>query len=128
MTSYHFLLYLSTYFSLGVDVVTSFHMKRENLHELILRQDVSGCKKFEITYVKYMTVVIHTAEREAIILKAHNLFSTPLIFRLIMNSLLSETLSFSCSSASLFKPCVTNTLPLWPSRAMLSAQCAPKPP
>lgn len=42
-----------TYFSLGIDVVTSFRMKRENLQELFLRQDVSSCKKIEITYVKH---------------------------------------------------------------------------
>lgn len=53
MTYHHFLLYFSTYFSLGIDVVISFHMKRENLHELFLRQDISGCKKIEIIYVKH---------------------------------------------------------------------------
>lgn len=77
MTYHHFLLYFSTYFSLGIDV-TSFHMKRENLHELFLRQDISGCKKIEITYVKHNSP-IYIAEREAIILKTHNLSSTPLI-------------------------------------------------
>lgn len=75
----HFLLYFSIYFSLGIDVVTSFCMKRENFQELFLRQDVSGCKKIEITYVKHNSH-IYIAERETIILKAHSLFSTPPIF------------------------------------------------
>jgi len=41
------------YFSLGVDIVKSFYMKGENLHELFLMQDISGCKKVEIISVKH---------------------------------------------------------------------------
>lgn len=64
MTYHHFLLYFSTCFSLGIDVVTSFHMKRENLHELFLRHDISGCKKIEITYVKHNSQYILQKEKQ----------------------------------------------------------------
>lgn len=114
-----------TYFSLGIDVVTSFRMKRENLQELFLRQDVSSCKKIEITYVKHNNHIYIYCRKRSNYTESKPFFNTSDI--LANYELLAQwNILLFYTSASLFNPCVTNILflfALWPSKAALCSVC-----